>query len=188
MSLGPCRPLPAATGHLVGYDPEGNGNHGIALLRVVKGVPQHLDTHTLESAEAVILFLAQQARPARPGNRHLDLLEHRQECLATGRSLVASAIPGSSGQRTKPQWTLRVDGAEWPRGRLRTAQAYAFDTAYRDASKSTSLALVERTVRVQRITGPRWTTGWPADLTLPWKRTARTGGMRQFPFLPPARG
>ena len=45
------------TGVIVGYDPGGNGNHGIAKLKVQSGRPVSLTTITLKTTEDVIRLL-----------------------------------------------------------------------------------------------------------------------------------
>jgi predicted nuclease with RNAse H fold len=45
------------TGVIVGYDPGGNGAHGVAKLSIRGGQPEFLETITLKTAEDVISYL-----------------------------------------------------------------------------------------------------------------------------------
>jgi hypothetical protein len=51
----PAQPMSLPSGHtdgvIAGYDPGGNGCHGLALLLIRDGVPARLETSTLETAE-----------------------------------------------------------------------------------------------------------------------------------------
>lgn len=76
------------TGHIIGYDPGGNGKHGFAALRVDRGEPKSLSTKKLYDAEGV-----------------LSHIEH------TGRDLIALGIDtmtcwctGESGLRPADEW------------------------------------------------------------------------------------
>lgn len=44
-------------GVYLGYDPGGDGKHGVAVLRIAGGRPVRLDTHLLPTAESVIAFV-----------------------------------------------------------------------------------------------------------------------------------
>lgn len=44
-----------STGNIVGYDPGGNGKHGLAVLHVESEIPKTLESHTIDDAESAIL-------------------------------------------------------------------------------------------------------------------------------------
>lgn len=74
------------TGAVLGYDPGGNGRHGLARLGVVEGAPNALEVWTLETAEAV-LGVAESHAP-----------------LAIGTSSVTCWATGPSGWRPADRW------------------------------------------------------------------------------------
>lgn len=75
------------TGVIVGYDPGGNGNHGIAELRVRDGQPEALTTRTLQTAEDVIRFL-----------------EDMSHIVAFGVDTLTCWGTGPSGWRPADRW------------------------------------------------------------------------------------
>lgn len=86
-----------ADGVIAGYDPGGNGRHGLAALSVRDGVPVKMVTETLHTAEDV--FSTGKPRCAGwSGRRHPHLLEYRSERMATCRSVAALSLPGSTEQ------------------------------------------------------------------------------------------
>ena len=49
-----------ATGSFLGYDPGGDGNHGVAVLRVDAGKPSSVEVTTLQTAEDALRFFERQ--------------------------------------------------------------------------------------------------------------------------------
>lgn len=72
-------PLPPQTGTVVGYDPGGNGRHGLALLEVRDGQPRALRASTRGTVEDVVLAVEALPSPLALG---VDTLT----CWGTGRS------------------------------------------------------------------------------------------------------
>jgi len=75
------------TGIIVGYDPGGNGNHGLAALHIKDGKATSLETQTMETAEEVILFL----KPL-------------SSILAFGVDTLTCWSTGASGWRPADRW------------------------------------------------------------------------------------
>lgn len=76
-----------ASGYVIGYDPGGNGNHGIAVLHLRDGVPTSLKTKTLPTAEAVIHFFS-----------------GISNVLAVGIDTLTSWSTGPGGWRPADRW------------------------------------------------------------------------------------
>jgi hypothetical protein len=52
-------PMPNVDRCVVGYDPGGDGSHGVAVLRLRDGIPVQLQTETLQTTEETIKFFLQ---------------------------------------------------------------------------------------------------------------------------------
>lgn len=75
---------------IVGYDPGGNGKHGLAVLRVRDGIVEDLATETVDTAESVLRSVNQLSSVTAIG---VDTLT----CWSTGRS----------GLRPADRWLLK---------------------------------------------------------------------------------
>jgi hypothetical protein len=87
----PFEPMSLATdltdGVIAGYDPGGNGRHGLAILLVRDGVPVVLETLTVETAEDVISHL-----------------ERAGSMLGLGVDTLTCWSTGPSGWRPADRW------------------------------------------------------------------------------------
>lgn len=75
------------SGHIIGYDPGGNGKHGFAVLRVQKAKPKSLTTKKLRDAEEVITHI-----------------EDAGSLVALGIDTMTCWCTGKSGLRPADQW------------------------------------------------------------------------------------
>ncbi len=66
-----------ATGSILGYDPGGDGKHGVALLSLESGVPSAVHAKTVRTAEDALCFFERQNSPLAIG---IDTLT----CWSTG--------------------------------------------------------------------------------------------------------
>jgi hypothetical protein len=79
------------SGLVIGYDPGGNGRHGLAELQIEGGAVTQASTHTMKTVEDVIRFL--EARPS---------------IAALGVDTLTCWSTGPSGWRPADRW-LRVE-------------------------------------------------------------------------------
>lgn len=79
--------MSSLTGHIIGYDPGGDGNHGFATLHVDQGKPKSLATKKLDNAEEV-----------------LSHIEDTRGLVALGIDTMTCWCTGSSGWRPADEW------------------------------------------------------------------------------------
>lgn len=79
--------MSSSTGTVFGYDPGGDGKHGVAVLRVHAGTPVSIETDTLETAEAVIGYF-----------------KHHCDVLAIGIDTLTCWSTGPAGWRPADRW------------------------------------------------------------------------------------
>ena len=77
----------SSTGTVFGYDPGGDGKHGVAVLRIHAGTPVSIETDALKTAEAVIRYF----------RLHSD-------ALAIGIDTLTCWSTGPSGWRPADRW------------------------------------------------------------------------------------
>lgn len=77
----------SANGTILGYDPGGDGTHGVAALEIQAGIPRAVKTGTLETAEAVIRFFTVQS-----------------DVLAIGLDTLTCWSTGNAGWRPADRW------------------------------------------------------------------------------------
>jgi len=74
-------------GLIAGYDPGGNGGHGLAMASIIEGRCIRLVTRTLDDAEAII-----------------SVLEQAEDLYAIGVDTLAAWATGPSGWRAADLW------------------------------------------------------------------------------------
>lgn len=82
------------SGLVIGYDPGGNGAHGVAELRIEDGNAVSVATRTMDTAEDVIAFL-----------------EGRPSVVAMGVDTLTCWSSGKSGWRPADRWLRQRYGA-----------------------------------------------------------------------------
>ena len=95
---------------VLGYDPGGDGAHGVALLPLSGVSTERVETQTFETTQSVIEYIESLSTLVALG---VDTLTCWSTGRVAGRSLAARSLPGSPQQRDDAQRFGRVNGSQW---------------------------------------------------------------------------
>jgi hypothetical protein len=115
---------PGAEGTYLGYDPGGDGKHGVAVLRIAGGRPVEIDTHLLSTAESVIAFIG----------------SAENVLLGIGIDTLTGWSTGSCGWRPADRWLRK----QYPEVRNSVASANSLYGAMAVNGMSVLIALRDR--------------------------------------------